>query len=574
MNGSRVIKIVIALLFTGQIYIPAWAQWPTNADSNMVISNQSGEQTIPKVAVTSDGGCYISWYNNSSGNYDMYLQRLDNSGIPQWRDNGILISGHQQSSWLTDYDMTVDNEDNAIVTFNDIRAGGDWDIYAYRISPVGDFLWGEDGLVISDNSAFEADPKVIVTTSGNMVFTWQEEDTVCLRKVNASGIDMWEPPIKQFYSEYGLTYPRITVAPDDGVILQYLMALSGGWWPPKNLYACKFNADGNSVWPDDTVAVSVAGGFGPQMRPNIIADGSGGAYSFWYDSRDGADLHAYAQHINTDGSIAWTDNGVLLSTASGEMQSNPEIAFWGSTADPMFFFQTMNMSQTLDGIRGQRVDATGNRLWREEGAVLMPLASPSLSSIGAQPLADGAIIAYKQSPDDVNSCLVKAIRVDVSGDPVWQESPLMMSSMLSTKGYLETVINGQEQVIAVWQDKRYDSSGDIYLQNINSDGSLGPYVVDVNDDKIPIPYGYTLLQNYPNPFNAETSISYALGESGNVNLTVYNISGKLVDTLVDENQNTGTYTINWDASVYACGIYFYKLTANDKTMTKRMMLLK
>jgi hypothetical protein len=105
----------------------------------------------------------------------------------------MLISNEAQDTWLTDYDMTVDNNDHAIVVFNDLRAGGDWDIYAYRISPAGDFVWGDSGITLSDNVNFEANAVVAVTSFGNFVFAWQDEVSVYIRKVNPLGADMWSP---------------------------------------------------------------------------------------------------------------------------------------------------------------------------------------------------------------------------------------------------------------------------------------------------------------------------------------------------------------------------------------------
>jgi hypothetical protein len=83
-----------------------------------------------------------------------------------------------------------------------------------------------------------------------------------------------------------------------------------------------------------------------------------------------------------------------------------------------------------------------------------------------------------------------------------------------------------------------------------------------------------LGQNYPNPFNATTTIPFDVGESGYVNLSVYNVAGQLVDVLHDGQMEAGTHTVNWDASTVSSGVYFYKLTVNDYTTTKRMELLK
>ena len=90
----------------------------------------------------------------------------------------------------------------------------------------------------------------------------------------------------------------------------------------------------------------------------------------------------------------------------------------------------------------------------------------------------------------------------------------------------------------------------------------------------PLPKEYALLQNYPNPFNAQSIINYALPSEGRVELTVFNLLGQKVATLIDGHQEAGYHSITWDASHNSSGIYFYKLNAGGHQFVKRMMLIK
>lgn len=85
---------------------------------------------------------------------------------------------------------------------------------------------------------------------------------------------------------------------------------------------------------------------------------------------------------------------------------------------------------------------------------------------------------------------------------------------------------------------------------------------------------YTLSQNYPNPFNPSTRISYNVGESGLVQLKIYNILGVEVATLVNEHQYSGYYTVDFNAARYTSGVYFYSLSVNNFTQTRKMILEK
>ena len=89
-----------------------------------------------------------------------------------------------------------------------------------------------------------------------------------------------------------------------------------------------------------------------------------------------------------------------------------------------------------------------------------------------------------------------------------------------------------------------------------------------------IPTDYSLSQNYPNPFNPSTKIEFKIPESGLVSLKIYDLLGREVKTLVNEEMQTGIYKIDFDASGLASGIYFYTLNTGEFNSTKKMVLLK
>ncbi|MCX6165140.1 MAG: T9SS type A sorting domain-containing protein [Ignavibacteriae bacterium] len=89
-----------------------------------------------------------------------------------------------------------------------------------------------------------------------------------------------------------------------------------------------------------------------------------------------------------------------------------------------------------------------------------------------------------------------------------------------------------------------------------------------------VPSGYILSQNYPNPFNPTTSIKFSIPKSGFVTLKVYDILGRQITELVNQFKSTGTYIVDFDASTYTSGMYFYKLEVNDFVAVKKMVLVK
>ena len=94
-------------------------------------------------------------------------------------------------------------------------------------------------------------------------------------------------------------------------------------------------------------------------------------------------------------------------------------------------------------------------------------------------------------------------------------------------------------------------------------------------DETNIPQQFALMQNFPNPFNPTTVISSQLPVVSQVELSIYNLLGQKITTLVSEKQPVGTYKLEWDAGGLASGLYFYRLKTDEGFIqTKKLILLK
>ena len=89
-----------------------------------------------------------------------------------------------------------------------------------------------------------------------------------------------------------------------------------------------------------------------------------------------------------------------------------------------------------------------------------------------------------------------------------------------------------------------------------------------------LPEKYAMHQNYPNPFNPTTKIKFDIPKNGIVKLTVHDVLGRQVSTLVNNDLTAGRYEVEWSAGGYSSGIYFYRIEAEGFVETKRMMLVK
>ncbi|MEO8513538.1 MAG: YCF48-related protein [Ignavibacteria bacterium] len=120
--------------------------------------------------------------------------------------------------------------------------------------------------------------------------------------------------------------------------------------------------------------------------------------------------------------------------------------------------------------------------------------------------------------------------------------------------------NSTTGFISTWSGKilKTTNGGITFINNISSE----------------VPISFALEQNYPNPFNPVTHFGFRIADFGFVTLTIYDVSGKIVETLVNGELKAGTYEAEWDASNFSSGIYFYTLSSGNFKETRKMILIK
>jgi hypothetical protein len=132
------------------------------------------------------------------------------------------------------------------------------------------------------------------------------------------------------------------------------------------------------------------------------------------------------------------------------------------------------------------------------------------------------------------------------------------SSDLNNYSFSERVSSG----VYNYRLKQVDYNGNFQYYNLSNEVNVG------------IPSAFSLSQNYPNPFNPTTKIDYELPNDANVSITLYDISGKEVLSLINESKTAGYHTVQINASSLSSGTYFYNITAGNFVQTKKMTILK
>lgn len=577
-------SMTIRLVFLAIILIPlqAGGQWSPDPATNTMICDVSGEQSIPKIVSTSDGGSYVCWFDNRGGSYAVYLQRLDSLGAKQWAADGLLLSSHPQNTWLTDYDMDADPDNNAVIVFSDIRNGGDFNPVIYKVSPQGVFLWGADGITLSDSaSVFQPTPYVASTADGGAVVTWFYGSTpsrVAMQRISRQGQKEWgqEPILLSGSGDESLAHPSL-VASDSGNVILLWCGFTGSLLYPQNytLYTQKYSPLGLPLWgaaPDTVYNLGRVPGF---FVPRIVSDGVYGALYGWHDDRLMTNLSvSYVQHLSAEGIPLFPPNGSAVSMLGGRNHFDVAMSYSPATGETFAAWTETNDLQTRIGLYGQKYSPTGARMWSDSGRALVPLSANSIAYVTVGVRDSVPLIWWNDLfSGGINNAL-RGMKLDRQGMRQWGDSIRTVSSAPGEKLHLATTLDARGATKLAWGDRRSDAGG-IYAQAVQLDGTLGNPVVTVRQYDIP-PSGFALEQCYPNPFNPATVIRFTVPPSGarQACVQIHDPLGRVVATLVDERLDAGACEVRFNASGLASGVYFYTLRAGLFRETKRMVLLR
>lgn len=472
------------LIFMFVFISTSFSQWSSDPSQNLTICDVNGEQALAKIVSTSDGGCYISWFDTRSGNYNVYLQRLDVFGNKQFANDGLLISSNPQNTFLVDYDLNVDQNDNALLIFCDIRNGGNLNPYAYKISPAGDFIWGANGVELNPTSDFQANPKIIETSDNNVVAAWivsTSPTQIALQKISPEGNKLWgSSPVFISSATEGYNYPSLVESDNGSVIV--IHTVTTGNFPAQvvKLRATKIEANGTIGWGGNGVMIQDEGRIAAFTIPQVISDGNNGGLVAWHDDADSDNMQsAFIQRISSTGSLYFPAGGAEGSLEGNSHKFNPVPVFNPSTEEAYIFWLHTEPNQNQNGVNGQKFSSTGTRLWGDNGITFKPLSAPntiSISSINAQ-LGNGKVYVFYLEAAGLNT-KVEGFACDASGSFVWTGDFVTLSNPTSEKLQMVSAVDLYSNCKLAWGDKRLDAQG-IYAQDINPNGELGNSVTPV-----------------------------------------------------------------------------------------------
>lgn len=549
------VMLVAALI----VPITTFSQWQGNPVCTAV-----NNQVNPMMTTDGSGGTIITWQDKRNGKYEIFAQRMNSDGNATWATNGIAICT-QDSNYCPV--IVSDGSGGAIIAWQSYRGSATADIYAQRVNSSGAVQWTTNGVPVCA-VVFEQDTIAMISDGlGGAILTWQDYRSnngsadIYAQRVNSSGAMLWTANgvviCNQAAAQRG---PKLVSDGSGGAFITWYDLRAGNY----DIYTQRVASAGAVQWTTNGVATCTMAT--DQLKPDICTDGAGGVIIVWYDYRSTTDFNIYAQRQGPSGAIVWAVDGVVMNNNVAYDQIDPKIVSDGVGGAVMSW--TDYRTGTTADIYAQRVNSTGAVQWTATGVIICTSAGDQIKSQICTDGNSGAYITWEDHRNAGNSDIY-AQRIAANAQINWAATGFAICTAPNDQLTPMIVSNGNLGAIVAWQDYRSGSNFDIYETGFNTTGFVG-----IVNGGSTIPLEYALLQNYPNPFNPVTVINYQLPKTSNVKLSIYDALGREVNVLVNKSQNEGNHNVEWDASNYPSGVYFYRLEAGSFVSTKKMILIK
>lgn len=491
----------------------ASAEWSNEMDKPVSVfpSGTNSYATVIKAGINGDVWAMIYHPNtkNAEGEediknvvYEYRLQHFDRQGNPEFPEEGILLCDYSNWSYtvVNEY-LLVDSEGNAVVAVNDCRNSNsnDKSYTAYKVSPTGEMLWGEDGVAVSDPlkpAEMAAWMDMVELEDHSYVFAWMEyinenagqyEDDgvtpkptkmvphIYLQRLSQDGKALWGAS-KAFMPNDVTAYPKIVNSGDNTFILVY------GRTDSTVLYAGKYDFECESVWGKDTRIYR--GGFGQiplQTILGVTGSGDGGVLVSWTDDRAGTNIEsAYISYVDTDGKLGFAG-------ASDEADVKLCYDDWRCfnlaavpAADGSCFYAVWRRTdgqQRFQGIMMQKISKDGQLLWGDEAKEIEPTKVTSYGYVSLQPAGKSDACAFYEEYRSYFDQQCLAARFNAAGELVWENGSIALSVEERQAASLKSQpMPGQDAWLLTWSDGgsgENDKETTYMMQRLNENGTFG-----------------------------------------------------------------------------------------------------
>ena len=463
---------VLSLLILSTIVFPAgaFAIWPPNG---VPLCTTANVQQWP--AITTDGaaGAIVAWYDKRNGtDFDIYVQRVNAMGVVQWALDGVAVCTETDDQ--LNPTITSDCAGGAIVTWWDFRNHTDYDIYVQRINASGVAQWTLNGVALCTARNDQRYPVPETDGAGGAIVAWDDlrsgDLDIYAQRISAAGVVQWSGDGIALCIQPFIQYvPAILTDGAGGAFVTWADFRNGTDY---DVYGQRISGAGAIMWAPNGVPICAAAQ-GSALQ-TMAPDGAGGMIVTWIDYRNSVDWDVFAQRIDPAGNAQWTANGEPISMATDD-QYAPTVASDGS-GGAIITWEDLRNPITGRDIYAQRIDAAGNVQWTLDGVPLCVVRGVQTSTAIVPDGTGGAILAWYDIRNNVDYDIYVQ-RVDASGTALWTANGVALCSAANSQFGSKIVSDGGSGAIVTWHDLR-NNNYDIYAQRIGPDGLIPTAVRD------------------------------------------------------------------------------------------------
>ncbi len=488
------------LLFLA-LNLSASAQWTADKAVNTTVAVQPGQQRSVVACSDGAGGAIIAWYDDRDNNssYDVYVQRLNAAGVPQWdvANNGVSLANTNflHNTWAADgfhnINMFADGNGGAVLVFvSGTATGSTRDIVAQRVDANGNKVWvGNAGnpMVLCNAALAQLNPKVTRTNDGFFVAAWQDfrsgtsNDIYAQKADAATGANQWTATGALVNAAANNQYnPQVIGTGLNGeVVIVWLDNRNGV--SVTDIFAQKLNAAGTRIWFGNEMPTPLASGR-PICTGNTVigdfvmtTDAVDGAIIAWHDGRN-SNGDVYAQRIDgTDaGNLKWTVNGVpVVNNASTQL---PEaICITASGVVISYITRPAGQPEYSNDLHVQKLEITNGTVQWGTGVVVSDAPFRQYQSEIVSDGAGGVLLCWMDSEQGIgtNEDNIYAQRINSSGVSQWVSlnEGMLVSNAANIQSEPVIVSNGCISIIA-WLDSRNGSNPDVFASSHDCSGLI------------------------------------------------------------------------------------------------------
>lgn len=457
----RIVAIAWVLLTTT---LSVSAQWSTNSTVNTPVATATNTQGGHTLISDGTGGTYIAWQDLRSGSYDIYMQHMSSQGAELWTSGGLNVcnaSGDQMYPALM-----LDAGGVVVVTWSDFRSGNNYDIYAQRLSSVGNPLWTANGLVVCNAALDQLMPKIVYVGSNSSIISWVDgrsgTNDIYSQRMNGLGAPQFAANGIAVCNATGNQSNLVTITDNaNGVILAWEDFRNGSF---ADIYCQRINGSGIDQWTTNGVAVCTDAAI--QYGPQITLDLGGFLVVTWSDNRS-ASYDIYGQQLNSSGATQWTANGLAICNATGA-QDGARVGIDG--VGGYFVSWTDSRSGTSDDIYAQRLNSAGAGQWTANGVSVCNATgnqgNPAMLSVAST----GAYITWTDFRGGATSDIYAQF-INFAGSVQWTTNGIAVSNPTGNQS-APVIVSKTGGAVILWNDRR-NGNFDIYIQGVCSSGTLG-----------------------------------------------------------------------------------------------------